>query len=120
MPKELRDRSESVTRRVITEKSGSLIFDWMPKGMKTRNLKPLNELSEGFEVTILDDFSTGQMQNISHHRNLEEFHVVRGDVRDIGLVKKVVEDVDAVFHEAALGMCRFRLKNHFYLMTLIS
>jgi nucleoside-diphosphate-sugar epimerase len=59
-------------------------------------------LGEGFEVTVLDDFSTGRMQNVSHHRNLEEFHLVRGDVRDIGLVKKVVEDVDAVFHEAAL------------------
>ena len=59
-------------------------------------------LGEGFEVTVLDDFSTGQMQNISHHRNLEEFHLVRGDVRDVGLVEKVVEDVDAVFHEAAL------------------
>jgi nucleoside-diphosphate-sugar epimerase len=59
-------------------------------------------LSEGFEVTILDDFSSGQMQNISAHINSEEFHLVRGDVRDIGLSKKVVEDVDAVFHEAAL------------------
>jgi len=59
-------------------------------------------LSEDFEVTIFDDFSTGQMKNISAHINLEEFHLVRGDVRDIGLAKKVVEDVDAVFHEAAL------------------
>jgi len=59
-------------------------------------------LGEGFEVTVVDDFSTGQMQNISHHRNLEDFHLVRGDVRDIGLAEKVVEDVDAVFHEAAL------------------
>jgi UDP-glucose 4-epimerase len=59
-------------------------------------------LSEGFEVTILDDFSAGQMQNISRHKNAREFHVVHGDVRDAELVKKVVEDVDAVFHEAAL------------------
>jgi nucleoside-diphosphate-sugar epimerase len=59
-------------------------------------------ISEGLEVTVVDDFSTGQMQNISHHRNLEEFHFVRGDIRDVGLVKKVVEDVDVVFHEAAL------------------
>jgi nucleoside-diphosphate-sugar epimerase len=68
-------------------------------------------LGEGFEVTILDDFSTGQMQNISYHRNLEEFHLVRGDVRDIGLVKKVVEDVDAVFHEAALVDVSLSIKN---------
>ena len=59
-------------------------------------------LGEGFEVTVLDDFSTGQMQNISHHKILEKFHLVRGDVRDLSLAKKVVKDVDAVFHEAAL------------------
>lgn len=59
-------------------------------------------LSEGFEVTILDDFSAGQMQNISHHKNVRGFHVVHGDVRDAELVKNTVEDVDAVFHEAAL------------------
>jgi nucleoside-diphosphate-sugar epimerase len=59
-------------------------------------------LAEGFEVTVLDDFSSGRRQNISHHKNAREFHVVHGDVRDTGLVKNVVEDVDAVFHEAAL------------------
>ena len=59
-------------------------------------------LAEEFEVTVLDDFSTGQMQNISCHTDVKEFHLVRGDVRDVGLVKKVVEDVDVVFHEAAL------------------
>ena len=59
-------------------------------------------LSERFEVTVLDNFSTGQAQNISHHKNARDFHVVHGDVRDAKLVKKVVENVDAVFHEAAL------------------
>ncbi|MGA2767334.1 MAG: SDR family oxidoreductase [Candidatus Bathyarchaeia archaeon] len=59
-------------------------------------------LAEGFEVTVLDDFSSGKMQNISHHKNAKELHVVHGDVRDTGLVKNVVEDVDSIFHEAAL------------------
>jgi UDP-N-acetylglucosamine 4-epimerase len=68
-------------------------------------------LCEGFEVTVVDDFSTGQMQNISHHGNLEEFHLVRGDIRDAGIVKKVVEDVEAVFHEAALVDVPLSIKN---------
>jgi nucleoside-diphosphate-sugar epimerase len=59
-------------------------------------------LREGFEVTVLDNFSAGQMQNISSHVNSRQFHIVRGDVRDANLVKRVVKDVDAVFHEAAL------------------
>jgi UDP-glucose 4-epimerase len=70
-------------------------------------------LSEGFEVTILDDFSAGQMQNISHHKNAKEFHLVRGDVRDADLAKKVVEDVDAVFHEAALVDAALSVKEPF-------
>jgi len=59
-------------------------------------------LAEGFEVTVLDDFSAGRMENISCHKDEGEFCLVRGDVRDVGLVEKVVEGVDAVFHEAAL------------------
>jgi len=59
-------------------------------------------LAEGFEVAVLDDFSAGRMENISCHKDLREFRLVRGDVRDVGLVEKVVEDVDVVFHEAAL------------------
>jgi nucleoside-diphosphate-sugar epimerase len=59
-------------------------------------------LGKGFDVTVLDDFSYGKMENVSSHKNVPEFHLVRGDVRNVGSVKKAVEDVDAVFHEAAL------------------
>jgi len=59
-------------------------------------------LAEGFEVWVLDDFSAGRMENVSCHMGVRGFHLVRGDVRDFGLVKKLVADVDAVFHEAAL------------------
>jgi nucleoside-diphosphate-sugar epimerase len=59
-------------------------------------------LSEDFEVTVLDDFSAGRVENISHHKNMREFHLVMGDIMDSGIVNKVVEGVDVVFHEAAL------------------
>jgi len=68
-------------------------------------------LAEEFEVTILDDFSTGQMRNIVHCRNFSKFHIVRGDVRDMRLVKEVVADVDAVFHEAALVNVPLSIEN---------
>ena len=60
-------------------------------------------LAEGFEVWVLDDFSAGRMENVSCHMDVREFRLVRGDVRDVGLVGKVVEGVDGVFHEAAHG-----------------
>ena len=59
-------------------------------------------LGEGFEVWVLDDFSAGRMENVSCYNGVRGFHLVRGDVRDFGLVRKVVGGVDAVFHEAAL------------------
>jgi len=59
-------------------------------------------LKEGFEVTVIDNLSTGRRENIAHHQNRKGFHFIKGDIRDTALINKVVEDVDAVFHEAAL------------------
>ena len=68
-------------------------------------------LAEGFEVTVLDDLSARGMQNISCHKGVKEFQFVRGDIRDVGSVNKVVGDVDVVFHEAALIDVALSTKN---------
>lgn len=57
-------------------------------------------LTEGSDVTIIDNFDTGQTENVSSHNNLQ---VIKGDIRDYALVKRAVKDADAVFHEAALA-----------------
>jgi len=62
----------------------------------------LDELiKEGFEVTVLDNFSTGKIGNIKHHLEKKHFHFVEGDIRDRKNVKKALEGVEAVFHLAA-------------------
>lgn len=68
-------------------------------------------VAEGFEVTVLDDFWSGKMENISNCLNAKTLNLVRGDIRDVALVKKVVKDVDAVFHEAALVDVALSVKN---------
>jgi len=68
-------------------------------------------LGEGFEVWVLDDFSAGRMENVSCYNGVRGFHLVRGDVRDVGLVEKVVGGVDAVFHEAALVDVALSIEN---------
>jgi len=68
-------------------------------------------LAEGFEVWVLDDFSAGRMENVSCHNGVRGFHLVRGDVRDVDLVEKVVDGVDAVFHEAALVDVALSIEN---------
>jgi UDP-glucose 4-epimerase len=48
-------------------------------------------------VRVLDDFSTGQRANLP-----EDVTIIEGDVRDAATVNAAMEDVDIVFHEAAM------------------
>lgn len=50
-------------------------------------------------VTILDDFSTGSMNNISHHGSVITY--VTGDIRDAQLCEKLMQGCNYVFHTAA-------------------
>jgi UDP-glucose 4-epimerase len=60
-------------------------------------------LSEGFNVTVIDNLETGRLDNIAHVRNREQFRFVEGDIRNYDLVRELMKEVDAVFHEAALA-----------------
>lgn len=59
-------------------------------------------LMDEIEVYALDNLYTGRMENVSHNKANPDFHFIRGDVRNLNLVKKVVEDVEVVFNEAAV------------------
>jgi UDP-glucose 4-epimerase len=54
----------------------------------------------GHQVRVLDNLSTGSIENLADVLNAIEF--VRGDVRDYGTVEYAVRGVDAVVHLAAL------------------
>ena len=58
-------------------------------------------LSEGFEVTVLDNLWTGKMENIAHNLRNKNFRFVKGDIRESKTVSDVMKEKDAVFHEAA-------------------
>lgn len=53
------------------------------------------------KVTIYDNFSSGNGQNIDHLRNDERVVVVRGDVLDYNSLYNVMRKVDVVSHQAA-------------------
>jgi nucleoside-diphosphate-sugar epimerase len=59
-------------------------------------------LQEGLVVRVLDNMSTGEKKNLAQHQNKKSFRLIEGDVRNFDWVKKAVEGVDAVVHEAAL------------------
>jgi UDP-glucose 4-epimerase len=57
-------------------------------------------LERGWRVRVLDDFSTGFVENLAAVR--ERVELLRGDVRDAGLLARAVEDAEVVFHQAAI------------------
>jgi len=68
-------------------------------------------LVEGLEVVALDNLQGGRIENVHQHSGKKNFHFVRGDIRDSRLVKDLVEDVDAVLHEAAIVSVPESIKN---------
>jgi UDP-glucose 4-epimerase len=58
-------------------------------------------VARGESVRILDDFSTGRLQNlqgIEHH-----LEIVRGDLRDPATVARAVQGVEIILHQAAVN-----------------
>jgi UDP-glucose 4-epimerase len=54
-------------------------------------------LSQGADVCILDNFSSGRRENLQGL----DVNIIAGDLRDESKVKEAVSGVDCVFHEAA-------------------
>lgn len=66
-------------------------------------------LKEGFQVRILDNFSSGKKENIPYFKD-GSLEVIEGDLRDKRLVEKVVGGMDFIFHLAALTSVPLSLK----------
>lgn len=62
-------------------------------------------MDRGDAVTVLDDLSTGRLENIAHLLERERFRFVQGSIMDAPLVSELVSACDVVYHfAAALGM----------------
>jgi UDP-glucose 4-epimerase len=68
-------------------------------------------VAEGYFVKVIDDLSTGQLANIAGHVEAGRVEFLRGDIRDLELIKKAVLDVDVVAHLAALTSVPFSMTN---------
>lgn len=58
-------------------------------------------LARGDRVTVVDDESTGQPQNLAAARSQPNFRYLRGSIAEAGLLAEVLHDVDEVYHLAA-------------------
>lgn len=60
-------------------------------------------LSNGHQVTCLDNFATGHRHNLKDFMNHPDFSLIEGDIRNLSDCQKAVQGVDYVLHQAALG-----------------
>ncbi|HKH60478.1 MAG TPA: SDR family oxidoreductase [Flavitalea sp.] len=55
------------------------------------------------KVRVLDNFSTGSVNNIHQFLDNPAFELIEGDIRDLSTCQRAVEGIDYVSHQAALG-----------------
>ena len=58
-------------------------------------------VSDGVDVTVVDDFSTGRRSNLAGVEANARLRIVEGSVLDSVLVERLVGDADVVYHLAA-------------------
>ena len=68
-------------------------------------------VEEGYEVTVLDDSSTGKIENIQHCLKDVKFNFIKGDVQNSRDVNRAIKDADVVFHLAAFVNVPLSMEN---------
>ena len=58
-------------------------------------------LKRGFNVRVIDNLSSGSLENIKHNIGNRSFEFIRGDLKNPEDSLKAVKDVEVVFHLAA-------------------
>jgi UDP-glucose 4-epimerase len=64
-------------------------------------------VGRGEEVTVLDDLSTGKLENLEKASASSRLTFVKGDIKDAGLVDSVIKGQELVFHFCDKSDIRF-------------
>ncbi len=59
-------------------------------------------VDEGAQVRVLDNFVRGRRENLAHAAARIRLEVIEGDIRDVETVRRALEGVHTVFHQAAI------------------
>jgi UDP-glucose 4-epimerase len=54
------------------------------------------------EIVVLDNFVRGRLENLAQASGSGLVRIVEGDIRDRALVQTLTQDIDVVFHQAAI------------------
>ena len=69
-------------------------------------------IQEGCYVKVMDNLTTGKLENLARHKDDKKFHFVTGDITEYSEVVDSMEGIDIVFHLACLGV-RHSIKHPF-------
>jgi UDP-glucose 4-epimerase len=68
-------------------------------------------IADGYSVVILDNVSTGKLENLKQYEGHASFEYINGSVLDQKLLHSTIKDADYIFHlAAAVGV--FNIVNH--------
>ena len=70
-------------------------------------------VKQGHDVTVIDNLSTGYMENIQHHLDNEAIKLLKFDLGDMEKTKEALKGQDAIFHLAANADVRHGLEDTF-------
>jgi UDP-glucose 4-epimerase len=65
----------------------------------------------GCSVRIVDNLSSGRLENVRRHLTSGKVEFVEGDIRDPWIIARCVEDVDVVVHSAAVISVQLSIEN---------
>jgi UDP-glucose 4-epimerase len=74
-------------------------------------------LADGYEVFVIDDLSTGSIQNVAHLLEREDFHLVVDSVLAPAVVNELVHKCDLVYHLAAAVGVRLIVEQPVHTLT---
>ncbi len=69
------------------------------------------ELARENEIVILDNLSTGRMENIKELLKMDNVRFIHGSITDLELLQRSFNGIDYVFHQAALASVPRSIQN---------
>ena len=68
-------------------------------------------LNRGFETFVIDNFSTGKLDNLENNLHNPMLHIIHGDISQIKDILKDLKDLDVIFHEAGISSVSESVRN---------
>ena len=68
-------------------------------------------LEEEHEVSVLDDLSTGKLENMKEFRGRKKLTFIQGSIIDLNLLTEIVKGAECVFHQAAIPSVQKSVEN---------